>query len=188
MTEIFDPRNPEGLSSQEVLRAQNKFGHNNLKAEIKSKPWKIFFSQLNNPMVYVLLTATFISFFMGEILNAMAIFIIVVLNSFIGFIQEFKAESSINALKKLTVPKARVRRDKKVTVIDSSRIVPGDILIIEAGDYVVADAKILKDSQLTSDESILTGESVPVKKNSLCNLRTNIFQGYKKFYFCWNIH
>lgn len=158
--------NNEGLTSTEVTQLQAKFGLNILKEE-KRHSWMISFAlQFHNPMVYVLLAATIISFFMGETLNSLAILTIVVLNAFIGFIQELKAESSIDSLRKLTVPKARVKRNHKIELIESSQIVPGDILILEAGDYIVADAKIVKASQLTCDESILTGESIPVSKEA----------------------
>ncbi len=155
---------PLGLTSIEAAHALKKYGLNELKKKIKQRKFKTFLIQLNNPMVYVLLSATILSIFMGEILNSIAIFIIILLNSLIGYFQELKAESSINALKDLTQPKARVKRDGKVILIESTLVVPGDVLIVEAGDYIIADANIFSASQLRVDESILTGESEPVEK------------------------
>jgi P-type Ca2+ transporter type 2C len=160
----FDKNQLRGLSIQEVKKLQQDFGLNVLQEEKTTGPLLIFLLQFHNPMVYVLLIAVIISFLMGETLNSFAILSIILLNSVIGFIQERKAESSMDALKKLSLPKARVRRDGKVTLIDSTEVVPGDLLILEAGDYIMADAKILKASQLSVDESVLTGESAPVSK------------------------
>ncbi len=166
MSHTSDLSQPSGLTSLEVAEAFKKFGPNELNKKIKRSKLKVFLLQFNNPMVYVLLAAVVLSIFMGEVLNSIAIVFIVILNSLIGFFQELKSESSVNALKDLAAPKGRVKRDGKIMLIASAQIVPGDVLILEAGDYVVADAKIFTAAQLSADESILTGESVPAEKNS----------------------
>lgn len=156
-----------GLDSTKVTEAMKKFGANKLRGELKKSKIRTLLLQFKSPMVYVLLGASLLSVFMDEYLNAIAIFVVVVINSLISFFQEIKAESSMNALQDLAAPKARVKRDGKITIVESEAIVPGDILILEAGDYVVADAQVLTHSQLSADESVLTGESMPSIKNNL---------------------
>ena len=157
---------PTGLTSSEAAEALKKFGLNELNREVKRSKLKTLVMQFKNPMVYVLLGATLLSVFMGEYLNSVAIFVVVIINSLISYFQEIKSESAMNALKDLSSPKARVKRDGKVETVESFKIVPGDILILEAGDYVVADAKVLISSQMSADESILTGESMPSEKTN----------------------
>ena len=132
-------------------------------------------------MTYLLFLAAGVSFFLKERIDAMAIFAIVILNGIVGFIQESKAEASIAALKSLTTPKAKVIREGQVSVVDSSEIVPGDLLTLEAGDYIVADSVVINGFQLAADEAILTGESMPVEKfagevslESILGERTNM--------------
>jgi P-type Ca2+ transporter type 2C len=156
----------DGLSDIQIKSAQKIHGKNILKVRFRSTRWKLVFRQLNNPMVYTLSAAAVIAGALGEYFDASAILLIVILNVLIGFFQESKAEASIHALKKLTVPKARVKRLGKIQIISSEDILPGDILLLEAGDYVVADARIIESYQLSADEAILTGESLPVVKNS----------------------
>ena len=159
--------NPDlGLSESDSLNRLKKFGPNIIIFKKKKSRWFLFFKQLKNPMVYVLLVAFVVSLLLKEFLDGWAILSIVIINSLIGFFQEIKAESSIEALSLLTSPKARVLRDGKVLVVNSESISPGDILLFEAGDYVVADSRILVSHQLTSDESTLTGESLSVEKHS----------------------
>jgi Ca2+-transporting ATPase len=153
-----------GLSSHQIAELRNKFGKNVLQVESSIGPLSIFKRQINNPMTYTLLIVTIISITLGDYLDASAIFTIVILNGVIGFTQEYKAEASIQALKKLTVPKARVLREGKIHVVKSEDVLPGDILQLEAGDYVVADARITEAYQFMTDESVLTGESLPVEK------------------------
>jgi Ca2+-transporting ATPase len=124
----------------------------------------LFFKQLKNPVVYILVVSSIIAFVLSEKLDGWAILSIVILNSIIGYLHEAKAEASLEALSALTTPKTRVLRDGKSVLIESKLIVPGDILIFEAGDYVAADARVFSAHQLMADESILTGESTPVTK------------------------
>lgn len=153
-----------GLGLMDVERNLAFFGDNVLKEEVPDKNVVLFFRQFKNPMALTLLCATIVSSFFGETHDAMAIFAILILNGFIGFFQEKKSNDAILSLKKLSVPKVRVIRGGKVFVTASEKVVPGDILQIEAGDYVVADARVIEAFQLTSDESSLTGESFPIEK------------------------
>lgn len=154
----------QGLSSQEAKVRLKTFGLNVLKTERKINSLQRFLSQLKSPVMIILLIATFITALLGEITDSIAIVIIVTINAVIGFFQETKAEAAVEALKKLSAPKARVLRDGNISEVMSSEICPGDILILEAGDYVPADCRIVQASQLSADEAILTGESLPVNK------------------------
>lgn len=140
-------------------------GQNVLRTTQKVRLSQLIFRQINNPMVYTLTGASLVAAFMNEILDAVAIMAIVVLNVVIGFIHEFRAHAAIEALKKLTVPSSRVLRDGKIQTLNSEDVVCGDILVVEAGDYVVADARIIEAFQLSADEAVLTGESLPIVKN-----------------------
>ena len=117
-------------------------------------------------MIVVLLVATGLSFLMGEFTDGLTIFAIVILNGFMGFIQEYRAEKSLEELKKLASPKARVIRDSRIEEIDSRELVPGDLILLETGDKMPADARILFTRGLQVDESLLTGESIPVTKTA----------------------
>ena len=117
-------------------------------------------------MIVVLLVATGLSFIMGEFTDGLTIFAIVILNGLMGFIQEYRAEKSLDELKKLASPRARVIRDGRIEEIDSRELVPGDLLLLERGDKVPADARILFTRGLQVDEALLTGESVPVTKSA----------------------
>lgn len=154
----------QGLSPEQIPERLQVHGRNILKREASISQWVLFFRQFKNPMVYLLGGAALFSLMLGEAINALAIFTILMLNAVIGFIQEAKAQTAIEALKKLTVPKTRVVRQGEVHTISSEELTPGDILHLEAGDFVPADSRVLHGFQLTADESSLTGESLPVKK------------------------
>lgn len=164
LIESLNSNAKSGLTEHQVEKSTESFGKNLLKEEITVSPLTLIWRQFKNPMVYTLVLATVISFALGEKLNAFAILSIVLLNAGIGFAQESKAEAAIQALKKMTVPKARVVREGKVKTIDALDVLPGDILQLEAGDYVVADSRVIEAYQLTADEAILTGESLPIEK------------------------
>lgn len=155
-----------GLTQKEIIKARIKFGPNLLIKEKKSNRFQIFIKQFMNTMTYMLLFAVLTSLFLNEYLDAIAIILILLLNSIVGYIQEAKAEEAIEALKNLSTPKARVLRGGKTHNIASSDILPGDILQLEAGDYIVADAYIIDSHQLQCDEAVLTGESMPVDKSA----------------------
>lgn len=153
-----------GLSTQEAAQRLAADGPNELKEGKRISPLQIFLSQFKSLLVWILIAAGVISGVLGEMVDAIAILAIVVLNAVIGFYQEFKAEKSIAALKKLTAPEARVLRDGQVTSIPASGIVVGDILALEAGDLVAADARLLEAASLRCIESALTGESTAETK------------------------
>ncbi|MCC8195871.1 MAG: cation-translocating P-type ATPase [Ruminococcus sp.] len=163
-----------GLSEQDVEKRLKEFGYNRLKSKSKKNPVGIFLSQFKDIMVMVLLGATVISVAMGEIYDAVTIILIVLMNAILGFIQEYRTEKTMEALEKLTAPTARVIRDGKEKVIDASQIVPGDVILIEAGDQVPCDGKILSSNGLWCNESILTGESEAVRKDDSEN---QVFMG-----------
>ncbi|MEM4663231.1 MAG: cation-translocating P-type ATPase [Candidatus Diapherotrites archaeon] len=163
--------NSQGLSETEAKRRLELYGKNTIEAERKINPLKIFLKQFTDYLIIILILAALISFFMsmlpggeGHEIDALLILIILVVNAFIGFFQEYKAEKSILALKKLAAPTAVVLRDGIEKVIPAELVVPGDIIIVEAGSKVPADARIIEQSNLEVDESMLTGESLPVTK------------------------
>lgn len=154
----------DGLSSAEVQNRLSKFGVNELEEKEKISWWKRFLAQFQDFMVLVLLGATLISAFLGEYADAITILIIVLMNAILGFIQEYRAEQSLAALKKLASPTARVVRNSMVQQIPARELVPGDILVLEAGDKLSADARIIDVHSLEVEEAALTGESLPVRK------------------------
>jgi len=153
-----------GLSATEAAQRLAANGPNELKEGKRISPLQIFFGQFKSLIIWILIAAGVISGVLGEMVDAVAILAIVVLNAVIGFYQEFNAEKSIAALKKMTAPQAKVRRDGQVTSIPASGIVAGDILALEAGDLVAADARLLEAASLKCIESALTGESEAVTK------------------------
>ena len=183
--------NPEnilatGLTEKEARRKLEKHGPNVLSEKKKISPLKILFEQFTDLMVIILMISTVISGFMGEMTEAVTIIAIVVVNAVMGFVQEFKTEKTMEALKSLAAPSARVIRDERLVSIPAEEIVPGDVLVLEAGDRIAADAAILQCNGLHVDESLLTGESVPVEKNPLKNnkiiidpndKRTSVYMG-----------
>ncbi|MEO6741758.1 MAG: HAD-IC family P-type ATPase, partial [Chthoniobacteraceae bacterium] len=156
-----------GLSAQEAAQRLASNGANELKEAEPISPWAILFGQFKSLIVWILIVAGIVSGLLGEVVDCIAILAIVVLNAVIGFYQEFNAEKSIAALKKMTAPQAKVRRDGQVTVIPASGIVTGDIIALEAGDLVAADARLLEASSLKCIESALTGESDAVEKRAV---------------------
>lgn len=162
--EVYNTDIHNGLSRREVALRKKYFGRNEIKEAKEISPVSIFLSQFEDFITIVLIAATLISFMLGETADAIAILAIVILNGMLGFMQEYRTEKSLQALKKLASPNAKVVRDGKVSVICAEDIVPGDIVILESGNRVPADGKVLVSQALKVDESILTGESVPVDK------------------------
>lgn len=148
-----------GLSSREAAQRLATDGPNEFKEGKRISPFQIFVGQFKSLIIWILIVAGILSGVLGERVDALAILAIVVLNALIGFYQEFHAEKSIAALKKLTAPQAKVRRDGQVTSIPASGIVVGDVLALEAGDLVAADARLLTAASLKCIEATLTGES-----------------------------
>ncbi|MDK2806068.1 MAG: P-type Ca2+ transporter type [Thermoanaerobacterium sp.] len=154
----------KGLSEQEARKRLLKYGPNVLEEGKKLTALDIFLDQFKDFIVMVLLAATLISAIMGEIADAVTITIIIILNAILGFIQEYRTEQSLEALKKLSAPSSKVLRDGVIKEIPSEEITVDDVIILEAGDRVPADAVVFESYNLKLDESILTGESVPVSK------------------------
>lgn len=167
LKELFDSlkTNEKGLTKREALIRIEKYGKNEIKVEKKINPLVIFINQFRSGVVYILIVALIISAFLREVVDSIVIASILILNGIFGFIQEWKAEKAVEALKKLESLKARVLRDGRVEVIDSSLLVPGDIVLLETGDKVPADARLIEAKELKTQEAILTGESTPVKKS-----------------------
>lgn len=166
--------NPQtGLSTQQVEKLTEQYGPNRLKEKKKKSNLQRFFDQFKDVMIIILLIAAAISFGIAcvegdpmEFFEPVLILLIVVLNAIMGMMQESKAEKALDALKNMSAPHARVLRNGKTEVIDASLLVPGDIIHLEAGDFVPADARLLDSSNLKSEESALTGESVPSEKDA----------------------
>ena len=155
-----------GLSNREIPLKKKLFGENQLEQSGGISAIKIFVGQFKDSMILVLLGASFISAYLGEVADAIAIAAIVILNGMLGFIQEFRTEKSIQALHQLAAPTAKVLRNGTVMTIPARDIVPGDITLLESGDRVPADGNLLVTENLKIDESLLTGESVPVDKKT----------------------
>jgi len=164
--EVFSKLNSseKGLSSKEAKKRLSVYGLNEITEKEKISALKIFFDQFKSFIVWVLIGAVIISIFIGEFLDAGVIGIILVLNAIIGFKQEYSAEKAIEALQKMASLKAKVFRDGKEVLIDSKELVPGDVIILETGEKIPADSRMINSINLEAQESALTGESLPVKK------------------------
>ena len=156
----------EGLSTREAGRRKRQYGSNILQ-EVKPKSsLAIFINQFQNLIVYFLVAAAILSFVLGDTIEGLAIVAVILINAAIGFVTELKGVRSIEALRKLGIVNSRVRRNTIISEIPAQDLVPGDIVILEAGDIITADLRILTASKLQADESPLTGESVPVVKST----------------------
>ncbi len=153
-----------GLSAEEAAERKKKFGPNELEADKKPARWLLFLKQFQDFMVLVLLGATLIAGLLGEYIDAIAIMIIVLINGFIGYFQEQKAENSLEKIKQLSAPVSTVKRSGNWENINSHELVVGDIVKIKSGDRVPADIRIIEANSLELEESALTGESLPVEK------------------------
>ena len=155
---------PEGLASTEAARRLERDGPNELQERGLRSPLTVLAGQFTEIMVIVLLVAAVVSFAIGETTDAIMIMIIVILNAALGFSQEYRAERAMAALRQLAVPTVRVRRDGQVKEVSAASLVPGDVILLEAGNRVPADARVLESVNLRAEEAALTGESVPVDK------------------------
>ncbi|OXT06113.1 ATPase [Thermoanaerobacterium thermosaccharolyticum] len=153
-----------GLSTEEANKRLEKYGPNNLSEKNKRTVLSMLLDQFKDYMVIILIIASIVSLFLGEITDAVIILFIILLNAFLGMIQENNAEKSLESLKKLSAPVSRVLRDGKVIEIESQYLVPGDVVFLEAGNFVPADGRIIESANLKIDESALTGESIASEK------------------------
>lgn len=156
----------QGLSSEEASQRLKQFGPNAIRQDAHRRPLKILLAQLISPMILLLLSVIGVSLVLGHFMDAAIIAAIVFLNACIGFFQEMKAERSMESIRTLATPEARVLRDGSVLKIPAHTLVPGDIVLLEAGDCIPADIRLLEAFGLQADESLLTGESVPIFKNT----------------------
>ena len=161
----------EGLSTAQVEEKRQKYGYNELKAKKKKSLFVKFLEQFKDFMIIVLIIAAIVSGIVGYmegegVTDSIIILIVVIVNAIIGVVQESKAEKSLEALQKLSSHVAKVVRNGKVEVVASRELVPGDVVVLDTGDYVPADLRIIESANLKSQESSLTGESVPVDKNA----------------------
>jgi Ca2+-transporting ATPase len=156
----------EGLSGAKAKERIEQYGLNELTEKNRRSAWKILLSQLKSVMVIILIVASVITAFVGELRDTIVILAIVALNTILGFTQEYRAEKAMAALKKMSVPRVKVRRGGKIVEINSTEIVPGDIVILEAGNIVPADMRLIEATNLKIQESALTGESEAVEKTT----------------------
>lgn len=154
----------DGLNDAKAKQRREETGPNSLEAEEGVSPLRLLVRQVHNPLIYLLIGAAGLSFVIGHRVDSAVIAGVVVLNTLLGFFQEWRAEGALNALRKMAAHHARVVRDGKPLEIDAADLVPGDVLALETGDRVPADARMLSGDSLKTDESALTGESQPVAK------------------------
>jgi Ca2+-transporting ATPase len=169
-----------GLTSEEAARRLELYGPNQLTEAPGVTFWQMLLDQFNNFVVIMLIVAAVISALLGDWIEAAAILLIVILNATLGVIQEQRAEQALAALKKLAAPDAKVMRDGERKSVPSPQLVPGDIVLLEAGNYVPADIRLLEAANLRIEEAALTGESVPVQKDANIHLESDIPLGDRK--------
>ena len=155
----------EGLTETEAARRLEEHGPNELVERAGKGPWAILWEQFTGIMVVMLIISAIISWILGETLDAIVIMIIVVLNAVLGFVQEYRAEQAMAALKKMAVPHVRVRRDGHLKEINATALIPGDVIVLETGNTVPADGRVLESVNMRVQEAVLTGESEAVEKD-----------------------
>ncbi|MCI6553832.1 MAG: cation-translocating P-type ATPase [Lachnospiraceae bacterium] len=187
--QIFKCDMERGLSSEEASGRLKQYGSNLLKEKRDKTKVALFLEQLNDPLIFILFAATAVSLFLGEAGDAAIIVTVILVNAFVGVVQEGKARRAIEALKKLTSPHAVVKRGGRQMEIDARELVPGDIVCLEAGRQVPADLRLTKTMSLKIEESALTGESVPVEKDAgfLAEDRANIGDCRNMAYMSTNV-
>ncbi len=163
--EYFKSDEQSGLSEKEAQRRVEKFGTNELKTIARTPWYSIFLRQFTDLLIIILFVAVGISLAVGEITDAITIFVIIVLNGVLGFVQEYKAENAIEALKGMLHPTCKVLREGKEEIVNAKTLIPGDIVLLEIGNKIPADLRFIDGANLKIDESALTGESSPALKN-----------------------
>jgi P-type Ca2+ transporter type 2C len=154
-----------GLAPAEAATRLSRYGPNELMHEEKASPWMLFFNQFKNILIVILIVATLLSALVGEYIDAVIILVIIVFCAALGFVQEYRAERALDALKSMLTPMITVLRGGQEQEIASKELVPGDVLVIEAGDKIPADARLVENHSIQCDEAPLTGESLPVTKD-----------------------
>lgn len=163
---MASPKPATGLSSSDAARVLTEVGPNELASQPAASSVVLLLRQFASPVIWLLLGAGVVSAVLGEVLDAGAILVIVVVNAIIGFVQEFRAQRAVLALRSMTAPRARVMRDGHSVMVPAATVVPGDVLLLEAGDVTAADSQLVEANALTTNEAPLTGESAPVEKNT----------------------
>ena len=157
---------PAGLEQSERVQRQVEYGPNELQAAARVSPWALLLEQFRNVLIIILLVATALSAFLGHGVEAIVIAIIVLFAVLLGFVQEYRAERAIEALREMAAPTATVLRDGEEIEIPARDLVPGDVIVLRAGDRVPADARLIEAVNLQIEEAALTGESLPVEKHT----------------------
>lgn len=172
LTDVFTHLNssPTGLSPDEAAKRLSIYGPNELQAAVRVSPWTLLINQFKNVLIIILLIATGLSLVLGHGIETVAIIVIVLFAVLLGFIQEYRAERAIEALRRMAAPNATVLRDGVVQTVPAHTLVPGDIVLLRAGDRVPADLRLLEALNLQVEEAALTGESVPVEKTAVITL------------------
>jgi len=153
----------KGLSQTEIIQRQKKYGRNEVEAQ-QIHWWEILLRQFSSSFIYLLIGAMVLNFFLWQLLDGSMILLFVIINTVLGFYQEYRSEQSLKILKKYIVHESRVKRNGKEEIVDSRFLVPGDIITVESGDIIPADIRFFQEHNLMVDESILTGEAAPIKK------------------------
>src|SRR5687767_9660545 len=161
---------PAGLSPADAAARLQRFGPNTLREAKGISPWQIFLAQFKNFLIILLIAATALSMILGHTLDAIVIFSIVIVSALLGFYQEFRAERAMQALKAMASPTASVFRGGQPVEVASADVVPGDVLMLRAGDRVPADARLREAANLKADEAALTGESTAVEKSATARI------------------
>lgn len=164
--EAFQSDTASGISQSEANKRNEQFGPNVYQAQKQKTLGEIFLHQFKSLIVYILLVGALVSFYFNDIIDALAILVVLLVNALIGFFMELQARSSMNALKEMDIIHSKVLRDGKVNDIPSEKLTPGDVIMLEAGDIIPGDGRLLEANQLQCDESSLTGESIPSEKNT----------------------
>ncbi|MEO6421137.1 MAG: HAD-IC family P-type ATPase, partial [Candidatus Nitrotoga sp.] len=155
-----------GLSSADAAKRLTQYGANELKEQRARSTWRMLLDQFTDFMIVVLIGAAVVSGIVGDVGDTIAIIVIVILNAVIGFVQEYRAQQAMAALKRMAEAGAHVLRDGRTEIVNASVLVPGDVVLLEAGNVVPADLRIIETARLKIDESALTGESVAVEKQT----------------------
>ncbi|MEX0767177.1 MAG: HAD-IC family P-type ATPase, partial [Microthrixaceae bacterium] len=166
VTELVKVDPFSGLSTEEVNNRQTLYGLNQLTEPPRTPAWKRFLGQFRNLMVYILIGAAVVSAAVGDYKDPVVIGIVLLINAVMGFIQENKADNALAALKGMLLTIVRVRRNSEVQEVAAAELVPGDIVLLEAGDRIPADGRFLMAAATAVDESMLTGESEPIRKST----------------------
>ena len=171
-----------GLSDSDVNQRREKYGYNELAEGKRKSTFQVFMEQFKDFLVIILIVAAVISAFLGEIESTIVILVVIILNAILGTVQHVKAEQSLNSLKALSSPTAKVLRNGTKIEIPSKEVVVGDILFLDAGDYIPADGRMIENASLQVNESSLTGESLAVTKELRTDYRPRSFAWRSKKY------